>query len=106
LGALPVGFVPRPVPTSPFCLRSMCQLSVSPAAFFRVKAKTAFPCLTASFFSASLEFRAALMASKAAEEGNFSADHVVSVQRASGKCDGRKLVIAPFARPILKDRTV
>jgi len=56
----------------PFSLRSMCQLSVSPALFFSVNAKKAFPCLMASFLSASLEFRAELIASKAADEGNLS----------------------------------
>lgn len=71
-GILPVGFSPRPLPTVPVFFRSMCQLSVSPAAFFSVKAKTAFPCLIASFLSASL-VSASLMASKAAEEGNLSA---------------------------------
>lgn len=70
---VPVGLVGRPLAAWPFSFRSMCQLSVSPALFLRVKAKTALPCLIASFRSASLELRAALMASKAAEEGNLSA---------------------------------
>lgn len=71
---IPVGFVPNPLPTVPVCLRSMCQLSVSPALFFSVKAKTALPCLMASFLSASLAVRAELMASKAAEDGNLSGE--------------------------------
>lgn len=54
----------------------MCQLSVSPAAFLRLKAKTALPCLIASLRSASLAWRALLMASKAADEGNLSAQDV------------------------------
>lgn len=71
--SIPVGFSPTPVPTVPFSLRSMCQLAVSPALFLRVKAKTALPFLMASLRSASLLLRAALMASKASEEGNASA---------------------------------
>lgn len=73
--SLPVGFSPSPLPTVPLFFRSMCQLSVSPAAFFSVKAKTAFPCLIASFLSASLAERASLMASKAAEEGYLSGEN-------------------------------
>ena len=72
-GCLPVGLVPTPEPTAPFSFRSICQLSVSPALFFNVKAKTALPCLIASFRSASLDCRASLIASKATEEGNLSA---------------------------------
>ena len=68
----PVGFSPRPLETAPVFLRSMFQLSVSPAAFLRVKAKMALPCLSASLRSASLALRAAWIASKAAEEGNLS----------------------------------
>jgi hypothetical protein len=70
--SVPVGLLPSPLPTVPLCLRSMCQLSVSPALFFNVKANTAFPCLMASFLSASLEVRALLIASKPADEGNLS----------------------------------
>lgn len=66
----PVGLSPRPLVTSPLVLRSMFQLSVSPALFLRVKAKTALPCLMASLRSASEEVRAALMVSKASEAGN------------------------------------
>lgn len=69
----PVGLSPRPLPTSPLFLRSMCQLSVSPAAFLRTKAKTALPCLMASLRSASLAVSALLISSKAAEAGNLSA---------------------------------
>ena len=69
----PLAFSGSPLLTWPFSLRSMCQLSVSPAEFLRVNAKTALPCLMASFLSASLAFRASLMASKAAEDGNLSA---------------------------------
>lgn len=50
----------------------MNQLSVSPALFFRVKAKTALACLMASFRSASDAPRALLISSKAAEEGKAS----------------------------------
>jgi hypothetical protein len=71
-GNAPVGFSPRPLPTSPLFFRSICQLSVSPALFFNVKANTAFPCLIASFRSASDAWRAALMASKASDEGKLS----------------------------------
>lgn len=71
---LPVGLSPRPFPTSPLFLRSICQLSVSPALFFNVKAKTACPCLTASLRSASDAVRASLIASKASEEGNAPAE--------------------------------
>lgn len=74
-GASPVGLSPRPFPASPLFLRSICQFSVSPALFFNVKAKTAFPCLTASLRSASDALRASFMASKAAEEGNAAAMH-------------------------------
>lgn len=66
---IPVGLSPSPFPTSPLFFKSMCQLSVSPALFFSVNANTAFPCLMASFLSASDE-RALLMASKASDEGN------------------------------------
>lgn len=52
----------------------MCQLSVSPAEFFSVKAKTALPSFKASLRSASLAVRTLLMASKAAEDGNLSAN--------------------------------
>jgi hypothetical protein len=54
----------------------MCQLSVSSAAFLSTKAKTALPCLMASLRSASLAFRALLISSKAAEEGNLSVSFV------------------------------
>ena len=73
---IPVGLVPSPFPTSPFSLRSICQLSVSPALFFNVNANTAFPCLIASCRSASEDVRAALIASKASEEGKESASRV------------------------------
>lgn len=75
-GALPVGFVPSPFPTSPFSLRSICQLSVSPALFLSVKAKTAFPCLIASLRSASDAVKALLMTSKAPEAGKASISQV------------------------------
>lgn len=67
-----VGLSPSPLPTSPLLLRSMCQLSVSPALFFSVNAKTALPCLIAALRSASDEVSALLMTSKASEEGNAS----------------------------------
>lgn len=75
-----MGLSPSPLPTSPLFLRSMCQLSVSPAAFLRVKANTALPCLMAVFFSAG-SLRAELMASKAADEGNLSVGDRVSMIR-------------------------
>jgi hypothetical protein len=75
---LPVGFEPNPFPTSPFSLRSMCQLSVSPALFLSVNAKTAPPCFTASFRSASEAVSALLMASNASEDGNASVRKVRS----------------------------
>jgi len=68
-----LGFLPKPVPTFPDSLRSMCQLSLSPAEFFSVKAKTAPPCFRASFRSASLALSASLMASNASDDGNLSA---------------------------------
>ena len=67
-----MGFSPRPLETAPLFFRSMFQLSVSPAAFLRVKAKTALPCFMASLRSASLALRASLIWSKAAEAGNLS----------------------------------
>ena len=73
---LPVGFVPSPFPTSPFSFKSMCQLSVSPALFLSVKAKTAFPCLIASLRSASEEVKALLITSKASEAGKESVGQV------------------------------
>lgn len=51
----------------------MCQLSVSPALFFSVKAKIALPSLMADLRSASEDVRAALISSKALEAGNASA---------------------------------
>lgn len=69
---IPVGFSGSPFITSPFSLRSMCQLSVSPAAFLSVNPNTAPPCLMASLRSASLAVSAELMASNAAEAGNLS----------------------------------
>jgi len=71
-GQVPVGFSPSPFPTSPLFLRSMCQLSVSPALFFNVNANTAFACLMASLRSASEDLRVSLIVSKAAEEGKAS----------------------------------
>lgn len=68
-GSLPVGLSPSPFSTVPRLFRSTFQLSVSPALFFRVKAKVALACLMAFLRSASLELRAVLMASKASEEG-------------------------------------
>ena len=75
---LPSAFFPSgasPLATTPFSLRSMNQLSVCPSLFFRVNANMALPFLTASFRSASLDWRELLMASKAGEEGNASAIH-------------------------------
>jgi hypothetical protein len=48
----------------------MCQLSVSPALFLRVKAKTDWPALIAFLRSASSDWSESLMASKASEAGN------------------------------------
>lgn len=73
---LPVGLSPRPFVTSPLLLRSMFQLSVSPALFFRVKANTAFPCFMAFLRSASEEVRALLIRSKASEAGNAAVSEV------------------------------
>ena len=73
---LPSAFFPSgasPFATSPFSFRSIYQLSVVPAAFFRVKAKIALPFLTASLRSASLDFSESLMRSKAADDGKASA---------------------------------
>lgn len=72
---LPVGLSPRPFPTSPLVRRSRCQLSVSPALFFRVKAKTELACLMASLRAASV-LRAALIISKASEAGNAAGGRV------------------------------
>jgi len=74
-GQVPVGFSPSPFPTSPLFLRSMCQLSVSPALFFNVNANTAFACLMASLRSASEDLRVSLIVSKAAEEGKASIEY-------------------------------
>ena len=71
----PSAFFPlgaSPLPTTPFSFKSICQLSVFPSVFFNVNAKTALPFFTASFRSASSDWRELLMASKAAEEGNES----------------------------------
>jgi hypothetical protein len=70
---LPVGLSPRPLETTPLFLRSTFQLSVSPALFFRVKAKTEPACLMAFLRSASSLERASLIASKASEAGNAAA---------------------------------
>lgn len=78
-----MGLAPVPVATLPDSLRSMCQLSVSPALFLRVKAKTALACLMASLRTSSL-VSASEMASKAAEEGNLS----VSASSAGGILGG------------------
>jgi hypothetical protein len=83
-----VGLSPSPFATSPLVLKSMCQLSVSPALFFNVKANTALPCLIASFRSASEEVRAALMSSKACDEGKASA-------RASAFVNGQHICTGP-----------
>lgn len=69
---IPLAFSGRPLATAPLSLRSMCQLAVSPALFLRVNAKTALPFLMASLRPASSLLRAALMASKASEEGKAS----------------------------------
>lgn len=69
----PLGLVPRPLPTLPVSLRSMCHDSVSPPAFLRVKAKVALAWEMASLRSSSLELSVSLMTSKAAEAGNLSA---------------------------------
>lgn len=92
--AVPVGLSPRPFPTSPLFLRSICQLSVSPALFFNVKANTAFPCLTASLRSASEAVRASFITSKASEEGNAS----TVCQRLSGLARGGKVGVTVLER--------
>ena len=82
-------------------LRSMFQLSVSPAAFLRVKAKMALPCFRASLRSASLALRAAWIASKASEEGNLS-----TLPSATGhriKPGARALVHSGQDSPFLRD---
>lgn len=66
---LPFALAGRPFRTAPLSFKSMCQLSVSPALFFRVNAKMALPFLIASLRSASEDWRASLMASKASEDG-------------------------------------
>lgn len=103
-GMLPVGFSPRPLATVPFSLRSICQLSVSPALFFMLKAKMALPCLIASFRSASL-CKASLIASKATEEGNLSTGRgLVFYKNSWGKRDGWCYIGIPFFRPIFARR--
>jgi hypothetical protein len=92
---IPVGFSPTPFPTSPFCLRSMCQLSVSPALFFSVKAKMAFPFLTASFRSASEDVIALLITSKAAEAGKASGNPM-----STGMSRVYEQLYSPFLRDI------
>jgi len=91
-GSVPVGLSPRPLPTSPLFFRSICQLSVSPVLFFSVNANTAFPCLTASLRSASEAWSAALMASKASEEGNASSRGI------SGDSSKLREGLIPFLR--------
>src|SRR5947209_7090287 len=76
MAGLPSAFFPSgtsPFATSPFSFRSIYQLSVAPAAFFRVKAMIALPFLTASLRSASLDVSKAFMRSKAADDGKASA---------------------------------
>ena len=68
-----------PLATSPFSFKSMCQLSVSPALFFSVKAKTALPCLTASLRSVGEDWRESLIASNPAEEGKASVGEKLSI---------------------------
>ncbi len=97
-GHSPVGLSPRPFPTSPLFFRSICQLSVSPALFFNVKANTAFPCLIASLRSASETWRAALMASKASEEGK------ASMRWISGQFGKLHEVLVPFLRDMVSVR--
>lgn len=63
-----------PLTTSPFSFRSMYHDCVSPDVFLRVKLKTALPFLMASARSLEEDWREALMASKAMEEGKASAD--------------------------------
>lgn len=72
---VPVGLSPSPLLTTPSFFRSMCQLSVSPALFLRVKAKTDCPILMAFLRSASSDWRDALMASKASEAGNAAVQY-------------------------------
>jgi hypothetical protein len=62
-----------PFATSPFSFRSICQLSVAPSAFFRVKVKIALAFAIASLRSASLDFSESLMRSKATDDGKASA---------------------------------
>lgn len=70
----------------------MCQLSVSPSLFFRVKAKTPLPCLIAALRSSSLDLNDSLMTSKAAEEGNLSVIRPVRTRQRTGTvCDIRAL---------------
>jgi hypothetical protein len=80
-----VGLSPSPFSTVPRLLRSTFQLSVSPALFFKVKAKVAFACFMAFLRSASSELRAVLMTSKASEAGNEAARRV-----SQGRGEGRR----------------
>ena len=73
--SLPSAFLPAgasPFATTPLSFKSMCQLSVFPSLFLRVKENTALPFFTASFRPASSDFNELLMASNASEEGNAS----------------------------------
>jgi hypothetical protein len=70
----------------------MFQLSVSPALFFRVKAKTALLCLTAFLRSVSSEVRTPLITSKASEAGN-AATLVVSREWHAWSQEGRVTVL-------------
>lgn len=90
---VPSGLAPTPVPTAPVFLRSMCQLASSPLAFLRTKAYTPLPCLMASARSASLALMAALMASKAAEEGKLSVAESVSGLFSSMACVYQRTVL-------------
>ena len=76
---VPVGLSPNPFPTAPLFFKSIFQVSSSPALFLSTKANTALPVLMAFLRSASDELRAALMTSKASEEGNAAVSNVRTI---------------------------
>ena len=97
-GISPVGLSPRPFSTVPLVFRSIFQLSVSPALFLRVKAKTALPCFIASFRSASEDWRELLMISNASDEGNAS---MTVMSNLSWMLETRGRLSWPFLRDIV-----
>lgn len=97
---IPSAFFPvgaSPLPTSPFSLRSIYQLSVDPSLFFSVNANIALPFLTASLRSAASEWRELLIASKAADDGKASELY----RHRKPPSRGKEALYVPFFRDIV-----